>query len=400
MRTLLIYKEFPPLSPSGGIGTYARILAGALVESGIDTHVLCVDPGLARGEVSLDGVTVHTAPLIQPRGVGRLTGLPATWGRLTHAASVALAFRRLGLHFDVVEAPELYAEGLFIARSGRVPVVIRLHSSAAQLFPYLGRTGRDAAATIALEYAAIRAADVVTSTAPNLAWSVSELGLDPAYTRSIIYPVRPQPLAPRPEDSTLVVSVGRLEALKGSDTLIRAMPAVLAEIPTARFRFIGSDTHGEPHGSYRRYLEDLAGELGVREAVEFVGPVAHEDVFTEMAKAAVCAFPSRSERFGLVAAEAGSIGVPVVVSDIPGFLDYVEDGVTGYVAPAEAPEAWAQQIVRAIRHPRAAAAMGSRLRESIQRRAHPRVVAELTAAGYAAAIQRWHSTASRRRLRH
>jgi glycosyltransferase involved in cell wall biosynthesis len=396
VRTLLVYKELPGLTASGGIGTYAGILSRALAQRGIDTHVLCVDPSLSTGTISLDGVTVHTAPLIQPRGVGRLTGFPAAWGRLTHAASVAWAYRRLRIRFDVVEAPELYAEGLFIARRGRVPVVIRLHSSAAQLFPYLGRTGRDARATIALENAAIHAAQIVTSTASNLAETTADLGLDPARTRAIIYPVRPQPLAPRPERSSLVLSVGRLEALKGTDTLIRAIPGVLEAIPDARFRFVGSDTHGEPHGSYQAYLERLAGELGVRDAVEFAGAIAHEDVFAEMTRAAVCAFPSRSERFGLVAAEAGSIGAPVVVSDIPGFLDYVEDGVTGYVAPVEAPDIWARQIVRAIRDPASASAMGARLRESIRARAHPRVVAELTAAAHEAAVQRWRSLNQRR----
>jgi glycosyltransferase involved in cell wall biosynthesis len=317
--------------------------------------------------------------------------MPAVWGRLSHATSVWREYRRLAIAFDVVEAPELYAEGLFFALRAKVPLVIRMHSGAAQLFSLIGRTGLDARATSALENAAVRRAQVVTSTAPFLEHAITELELDRAFCRAIIYPVRKRPAAPPPRDRSLVLFVGRLEKNKSPETLLRAASRVIAAVPSARFRFVGSDTAAPGIPSYRRWLHDLALELGVADAVEFAGSRSHEEVFEEMAGAAVCAFPSHWESFGLVAAEAASIGRPVVVSDIDGFRDYVEDGVTGRVAPVDDPDAWADALLAVLGDLERAGAMAARLRETISRRAAPDVVARLTLEAHEAAIGRWRA---------
>ena len=388
MRALLVSKEFAPYSPSGGIGTYTQTLAPALAAAGVETHVLCVHPGLPRRSERVDGFTVHTGPVLQPRGLGRLSGLPAAYGRFWHAASVWREYRRLRVAFDVVEAPELYAESLFIALRGRVPLVVRMHSSAAQLFPWLGRGGRDLRATVALENAAIHRADIVVSTAPNLARTSAELGLDDRFTRAIIYPVRRRELAAGAGMPGRVLFVGRLEPLKNPDVLLAAAPLVLERVPDARFRFVGSDTFVPRFGSHRATLEATARELGVQDAIEFAGELPHDQVFEEMAAAAVCAFPSRTETFGNVVAEAASIGRPAVVSDIPAFNDFVTDGVSGRIAPPQDPAAWADALVGLLQAPEQAQRMALALRDEIIRRADPNVVAELVIESHEAAIAR------------
>jgi D-inositol-3-phosphate glycosyltransferase len=107
-----------------------------------------------------------------------------------------------------------------------------------------------------------------------------------------------------------------------------------------------------------------------------------------MAQAAVCAFPSRWESFGLVVAEAASIGRPVVVSDIPEFRDYVEDGVSARVVAVDDAEGWAQALLATLSHPSQAREMAIRLREEIATRADPRRVTELAIESYEAAIAR------------
>lgn len=388
LRALLVSKELAPYSPAGGIGTYTRILAGALAQADVDTHVLCVDPGLPRAAARMEGFTAHTAPLIQPRGVGRISRLPATWGRLTQAFSVWRAYRRLGLEFDVVEAPELYAEGLFIALFESVPLIVRMHSSAAQLFPYLDRGGIDFRATVALENAAIHRADIVASTRSNLDETAEELGLDPARTREIIYPVHLREVAPEQTGTPVVLFVGRLEPLKNPEVLVRAAPKVLAQQPTLRFRFVGTDTLGRDGRSHQTRLEEVAAQLGVDGAVEFVGAVEPAQVFDEMARAKVCAFPSRTERFGNVAAEAASIGRPVVVSDIPAFRDFVEDGRSGRLAAVDDEEQWAEALLDMVTDSARARSFALALREDIRRRADPSHVAELVIESYEAAIAR------------
>ncbi len=387
MRVLLVSKEFEPFSPGGGIGTYTQILAEALGQAGVETHVLCVHPGLPRAAHDFDCFTLHTGPLLQPRGVGRVSGLPAAWGRLTQGFSVWREYRALDKSFDVVEAPELYAEALFIARFTNVPLVVRLHSSAEQLFPYLGRHGRDLRATVRLENEAIRRADIVVSTAPNLAESIPKLGLNSEFTRPIIYPVRRREPNGTERDSNLVLFAGRLEARKNPEVLIEAAARVLLARPQTRFRLAGSDT-GTGDGSYLAQLQELARSVGVLDAVEFTGALGHEQVITEMSRAAVCAFPSRWESFGLVVAEAGSIGRPVVVSDIPAFRDFVEDGVSGRIVPADSPDEWAAALVELLGDDVLSQAIGARLRAEIVRRADPAHVAGLALESYQAAIDR------------
>ena len=390
MKVLLVSKEFAPYSPAGGIATYTAILAEALARHDVDTHVLCVHPGLPRAAVRVDGYTVHTGPLVQPRGVGRVSRLPAAWGRLTQAFSVWREYRRLGLQFDAVEAPELYAEGLFIAMREKVPLVIRMHSSAEQLFPYLGRQGADVKATVALENAAVRMADIVVSTAPNLAENIQKLGMEVDYTRAIIYPVRPRPVATTEPDPDIVLFVGRLEPRKNPDVLVAAASGVLAQRPQTRFRFVGSDT-GTAEGSYLEHLRELVRAGGVSDATDFAGPAEHEQVISEMARASVCAFPSRWESFGLVVAEAASIGRPVVVSDISAFRDFVQDGVTGRVVAVDAPEEWTRAVLELLNDRERATAMAERLRTEIARRADPYHVAELAMESYEAAAARRHA---------
>jgi glycosyltransferase involved in cell wall biosynthesis len=291
----------------------------------------------------------------------------------------------------VVEAPELYAEGLFIALREDVPLVVRMHSSAAQLFPYLDRTGADVRATVRLENVAVRRADIVVSTAPNLAQAIHELGLDQAFTRPIIYPVPRRDVVTVEPDPDLVLFVGRLERRKNPGVLVAAAQRVVARRPGTRFRFIGSDTEAPGVGSYRAHLEQQARTLGVAEAVEFMGAVAQPGVAAEMAQAAVCAFPSRWESFGLVVAEAASIGRPVVVSDIPEFTDYVEDRANARVVAVDDADAWAEALIETLDHPSAARQRALRLREVIARRADPDHVAALAIESYEAAIARRRS---------
>jgi 1,4-alpha-glucan branching enzyme len=186
-----------------------------------------------------------------------------------------------------------------------------------------------------------------------------------------------------------VLFVGRLEARKKPETLIEAARQVLAAIPSVRFRFVGSDTLGADGTSQQQNLERHARQLGVRDALEFIGPLDHDDVFDEMAQAAVCAFPSSWESFGLVAAEAASIGRPVVVSDIPAFRDYVEDRVSGRIAAVGDPGAWSSALIEMLQAPERSAEMGSRLRTVIAKRAAPDVVARQTIEAYTAAIAHW-----------
>ncbi len=153
----------------------------------------------------------------------------------------------------------------------------------------------------------------------------------------------PAPHGPVPSEPN-VLFVGRLQWLKGPDLLAKAVPAVLARHPNARFCFVGGDTNTAPGAtSMLAHLLQLLPE-GVRDRVEFTGFLRPDQTLKKYWDSTVCVFPSRWEGFGLVAAEAMACGKAVVVTDIGGFSEIISEGVTGLLVPGEDPQLLASAI--------------------------------------------------------
>jgi phosphatidyl-myo-inositol dimannoside synthase len=157
----------------------------------------------------------------------------------------------------------------------------------------------------------------------------------------------------------LVVCVSRLVARKGQDTLIRAWPRVLADVPSATLLLVGG-------GPDRQRLEQLATATGVRESVVFTGPVPWTDIPPYLDAADVFAMPTRTRRFGfepealgIVTLEASATGKPVVIGDAGGTSDTVRHGETGYLVDPYNPTAVAVRIVELLSDPAKAQRMGA-----------------------------------------
>jgi glycosyltransferase involved in cell wall biosynthesis len=116
--------------------------------------------------------------------------------------------------------------------------------------------------------------------------------------------------------STLVVAtVGRFDPYKGQAEVLEIASAIVAACPYVHFAFVGNDVPSHP--GHRQLLADRVAELGLREAVTFLG--FREDVVEFMAGCDVIVVPSRPgprgrgrEGFGLVGVEALAAGTPVV----------------------------------------------------------------------------------------
>jgi glycosyltransferase involved in cell wall biosynthesis len=179
---------------------------------------------------------------------------------------------------------------------------------------------------------------------------------------------------------------GRLEHRKGPDVLVRAMPAILEQVPDATLALRGADTAEGSEGGYARALRGSIAELGVGHAVEVLDRWSPDAVREELRGAAVCAVPSRWESFGLVAAEASALGRPVVAAAIPGLADVVENGRTGSLFAPEDPDALAAAVVPLLRDPDLARRLGAAGAERVRARFDPAVVAAETLAAYERAI--------------
>lgn len=320
-----------------------------------------------------------------------------SWQRIRLASSVMRLVSWLDLDPDVVECPEWMAEGLGLGFERRHPLVVRLHSTARQVFPLggLGQNlhGLDGKIAAWLEETSARRANIVISTRANLDAVKSFMRLDERALHAIPYPVRLPDASPVPSDGPpRVTFVGRLEARKGPDVLVRAAPKVVAAVPDARFTFVGRDVLPSGMMPSSQWLREEAARLGVAEAVEFTGALDRAGVDEQLRRATVCAFPSRWESFGNVVAEASAVGRPVVVSDIAPFHDVVDDGVTGRRVALDDTDGWAEALVKLLRDRDLARALGDAGAAHIAGISDPGRVADLTLTAYQHAIERWKSS--------
>jgi phosphatidyl-myo-inositol dimannoside synthase len=168
-----------------------------------------------------------------------------------------------------------------------------------------------------------------------------------------------------PAEAPVVVCVGRMTPRKGQDTLVRAWPWVLAEVPEARLLLVGE-------GPYRPKVQKLAESVGVAGSVTFTGSVPFGTMQSYIDAGDVFAMPSRDRRFGLevealgiVALEAAACGLPVLVGDSGGAPDTVERGRTGYVVDPRDPVTLAERIRDLLVEQKAGKVMGDVGRERV-----------------------------------
>lgn len=209
---------------------------------------------------------------------------------------------------------------------------------------------------------------------------LSELGLDGSARRIRVVPpgtdperFRPgidsAPLRARlglpPDRSRWLITVARLQRHKGIDTVIQALPAILANAPDVQYAVAGS-------GPDRERLEKLALLLGVRDSVRFLGAVDDQDLPALYNLGSVYVGASRRagalgvEGFGIALVEAAACGLPVVAGNSGGIPDAVREGETGLVVPPEEPAAFAGAISRLLADPAVARRMGQNGRHAAE----------------------------------
>lgn len=176
-------------------------------------------------------------------------------------------------------------------------------------------------------------------------------------------PGQPQGLPLRPMLLS-VASLKREHAYKGVDTVIEALPRILAAMPEARYVVAGA-------GEDRARLEQIASGLGVRDRVIFAGEVSDDELANLYRACDVFVLPSRAsggegrgegaqgEGFGRVYVEAALAGKPVVGSIDGGAAEAVIEGRTGLLVDPRSTEQVAGSVIRLLESPDWAASLAA-----------------------------------------
>jgi D-inositol-3-phosphate glycosyltransferase len=152
------------------------------------------------------------------------------------------------------------------------------------------------------------------------------------------------------EQHNLILFVGRVEPLKGIDTLLRAMAIVSHRhsgwLPNLCVAVIGGDPSqgAQAENAEMTRLHALREELGIGDLVTFLGAKDQDTLQYYYSAAEMVVVPSHYESFGMVALEAMACGTPVIASEVGGLAFVVRDRTTGFHVPERDPEALAAKI--------------------------------------------------------
>jgi glycogen(starch) synthase len=173
--------------------------------------------------------------------------------------------------------------------------------------------------------------------------------------------------------------VGRLVHEKGPHLLIKA--AKILSRRDLRFNIVGE-------GAMKPYLEDLSRKSGLRGYVKFLGHVTDAKLSELYHQSFACVFPSLYEPFGIVALEAMSAGVPVVVSKTGGLDEIVEDGVNGLEFQPDSAESLANAIQSLLDEPTLCSKLVENGKASLRKYSWP-IVAKKTLSIYRAIMEEY-----------
>ncbi len=158
-------------------------------------------------------------------------------------------------------------------------------------------------------------------------------------------------------DALVVATAGSLIRRKGHDVLIQAFHA-LPPGPVLPHLLIPSS------GPEREKLEALAASLGIASRVHFLGYI--DDLAQVYQAANIFALASRGDAFGLVLAEAGYFGLPVVSTRVGGIPEVILHDQTGLLTLPDDVPAFSGALARLMVDPVLRAQMGAKARERVK----------------------------------
>jgi D-inositol-3-phosphate glycosyltransferase len=353
----------PGTGDSGGMNVYVAETAKRIAARGIEVEIFTRATSLVEPETTqlASGVLVRHIPAGPFEGL-RKEDLPAQLCAVTAGVLRAEAAKNEGFYDLIHSHYWLSGQVGWIAQERwGVPLVHTMHTMARvkNLTLAKGDSPEPAIREIGEEQVVTAADRLVANTHAEAKELIELYHADPKRVR-VVHPgvdldkfIPGNKAAARKElgianDSIVLLFVGRIQPLKAPDILIKAAAEILTQTPQLRSRLLVAICGG-PSGSgldHPDSLVELATNLGVSDVVKFVPPTSRAQLVKWFQAATLCAVPSYSESFGLVAIEAQACGIPVIAARVGGLPTAVRDGISGVLVDGHDEKDWAREILR------------------------------------------------------
>jgi D-inositol-3-phosphate glycosyltransferase len=178
-----------------------------------------------------------------------------------------------------------------------------------------------------------------------------------------------------------IMFAGRIEPLKGIDTLIQAMALIKQRYPdiveNTCVAIIGGDPWADNPDMEMARLQAMRQVLGIHDIIVFLGAKDQDVLPNYYAAAEMVIMPSHYESFGMVALEAMAMGRPVIASEVGGLAFLIHDGINGYHVPTRDPEALAERIYELLTNDECREQMGRLARKNAEQFDWPVIATQL-----------------------
>jgi glycosyltransferase involved in cell wall biosynthesis len=341
MRVLMVPHAYWP--SVGGVERVVQQLGRFLCQQGHQAAVLTDTCPSAPCHEMIDGLPIWRVPFVcwqRSRAWQFWMNWPGAQRRIQHLVT---EFRPDVVHLHVTAGNAPYAQ--FAASSARCPMVVTTHGSHLRALNQQG---------LHLERRLCEKALCITHCARSALeqFALKHPGL--AERSCVIHNgIAPEEFLAVPAQPTLdpcVVYVGRLDARKGVDTLLRAWSQAAHE---------GAQLIIAGDGPARLTLERLAEGLSLRN-VQWTGALPAQQIIALLKAASGFVLPSLEEAFPMAVLEAMAVGCPIVATRVGGIPEQIQDGVHGLLVPPGDPSALAAAIGRLLSDRCLARSLGTR----------------------------------------
>lgn len=352
LRVVLVSQGFPPHDTSG-IARWTSHVAMGLAKRGHEVHVITRTDANETVDFK-DGVWLHSVlPSSSPEFDNLKSQLDIPRNILDWSVAVYEETRRIGFeNLDLISAPIWDVEGLVTMMLSPVPVITSLHTTYKLALPFKPDWRRPlykmnhVDKVVKAEKYIFDYCDSFLANTDAVIQEIEQSYGSNIKSRSVIVPHgvdHPTPGLVNNESRRTVLFVGRQESRKGFDTAIQAASIICSKFEDVNFRFIGAKTDDrECLAAVEIYHSALPAQIKQRISLE--GYVDDAELQHAYRSCTIFLAPSRFESFGLIAIEAMRYGKPVIVGNVGGLVEVVEQERTGVLVDPNS----ANDIVGAI----------------------------------------------------